>query len=80
MIADLTCGASKNGQAMAAMALVVAMIDLLNSAGKLSDDEVSDICRNAQALLPDAGVAAVDARKALSGISLVRTVKSSNLG
>jgi hypothetical protein len=78
MIADLSCGASESGRAMAAMALVVAMIDLLNSAGKLSDDEVSDICRNAQALLPDAGAAADDARKALSGISLVHTVTSDN--
>ena len=76
MIADLTCGTSESGNAMAAMALVVAMIDLLNSAGKLSDDEVGDICRNAQALLPDAGAAADEARKALSGISLLRTMGS----
>lgn len=34
--------------------------------GKLSDDEVevTDICRNAQALLPDAGVDADEARTA----------------
>jgi hypothetical protein len=74
MIADLTCDASEKGNAMAAMALVVAMIDLLNSAGRLSDDEVSDICRNAQALLPDTGGAAADARKVLSGISLSGTM------
>jgi hypothetical protein len=47
---------------------------LLNSSGKLSDDEVTDICRNAQALLPDAGVDADDARTALAGITLTRTV------
>jgi hypothetical protein len=74
MIVDLTCGTSEKGNAMAALALVVAVIDLLNSSGKLSDDEVSDICRNAQALLPDAGGAAADARKVLSGISLSRTM------
>lgn len=76
MIADLTCGATESGKAMAAMALVVAMIDLLNSSGKLSDDEVGDICRNAQALLPDSGATADDARRALAGISLARTIGS----
>jgi hypothetical protein len=72
MIADLTCGISEKGNAMAAMALVVAMIDLLNSSGKISDDEVSDICRNAQALFPEVGGAAADARKVVSSIRLSR--------
>jgi hypothetical protein len=50
------------------------MIDLLNSSGMLSDDEVMDICRNAQALLPDTGVGTDEARTALAGITLTRTV------
>jgi hypothetical protein len=50
------------------------MIDLLNSSGRLSHDEVSDICCNAKALLPDAGAGADGARKVLSGISLSRTI------
>jgi hypothetical protein len=74
MMIDFSCGASQAGNSMAALALVVAMIDLLNSAGKLSDDEVADICRNARALLPDADTVADDARKALSGIALSRTL------
>jgi hypothetical protein len=74
MIADLSCAADEHGSAMAALALLVAMIDLLNSSSKLSDDEVSYICRNAQALLPDAGAGADGARKVLSGINLARTM------
>jgi exoribonuclease II len=76
MIADLTCIVNEKANGMAALALVVAMIDLLNSSGKLSDDEVSDICRNAQALLPEADTAADDARKVLSGISLTRSIEA----
>jgi hypothetical protein len=75
VIADLTCGSGK-GNAMAALALVVAMIDMLNSSGKLSDDEVTDICRSSQALLSEAGAEADDVRKALSGIALARSISS----
>jgi hypothetical protein len=73
MMIDFSCGASARGNSIAALALMVAMIDLLNSAGTLSDDEVIDICRNAQALLPEAGGDADEARKALSGITMART-------
>jgi hypothetical protein len=55
MIIDLSCATGPKGNSLAALALLVAMIDLLNSSGKLSDDEVTAICRNAQALLPDPG-------------------------
>jgi hypothetical protein len=74
MIADLSRAAEERGSAMAALALVVAIVDLLNSSGRLSDDEVSDICRNAQALLPDAGAGADGAREIFSGVSLSRTL------
>jgi hypothetical protein len=76
MMIDFGCDASARGNSIAALALVVAMIDLLNSAGTLSDDEVNDICRNAQALLPEAGGDADEARKALSGIATSRTVRA----
>jgi hypothetical protein len=76
MMVDFTCGAGEDGNSIAALALVVAMIDLLNSSGKLSDGEVADICRNAQALLPESGAAADEARKALSGITLSHTPAS----
>jgi hypothetical protein len=73
MMVDFICGASGTGT-LPALALVVAMVDLLNSAGKLTDDEVGDICRNAQSLLPEAGADAEGARKALAGITLSRTM------
>lgn len=47
MMIDFSCAGSPKGNSIAALALVVAMIDLLNSSVKLSDDEVADICRNA---------------------------------
>jgi hypothetical protein len=64
MTADPSCAAEKHGSALA-------VIDLPNSSGGLSDDEVSDICRNALALPADAGAGA---RKVLSGINPSRTI------
>jgi hypothetical protein len=72
MIADLSCGEKEGSAGMAAMALLVAMIDLLNSDDMLNDDEVVDICRNAHALLPETGAAADGARQILSSMRLHR--------
>lgn len=76
MMIDFACGTGEDGNSVAALALVVAMIDLLNSSGKLSDGEVADICRNAQALVPDSGAVADEARKVLFRLTLSHTPAS----
>ena len=63
MIVDYDILKSPGSQALTAVTLAVAVIDLLQSSDKVAREVVEDALRNAQALLPQSGEAAAEARQ-----------------